>query len=59
MNIEGQMTFNALNTNITVIKSFYHWLEDEHKITMNPITFGSKRIKQAPLVSMKLLYGQI
>ncbi|MBU8879240.1 tyrosine-type recombinase/integrase [Bacillus sp. FJAT-29790] len=59
INFEGQMTFKALSTYITVLKSFYHWLEDERKVTMNPVLYSSKRTKQAPLVNTKLLYGQI
>ncbi|MGE7094400.1 hypothetical protein ACQKII_23810 [Lysinibacillus sp. NPDC048646] len=59
INYESRMTFTALNTYITVLKGFYHWLEDEKKVTVNPVMFSSKRSKQAPLVNTKLLYGQI
>lgn len=59
INIEGQMTFNALSTHLTVIKSFYHWLEDEHRVTANPATYSSKRTQQSPLIDKKLLYGQV
>lgn len=59
IDVESRMTFTALNTYITVLKSFYHWLEDERKATVNPVLFGNKRTKQAPLVNTKLLYGQI
>lgn len=59
INYESRMTFTALNTYITVLKGFYHWLEDEKKVTVNPVMFNSKRSKQAPLVNTKLLYGQI
>lgn len=56
---ESRMTYTALNTYITVLKSFYHWLEDEHKVTLNPVLFGSRRTRQPSLVNAKLLYGQI
>ncbi|MCG3420387.1 site-specific integrase [Oceanobacillus sp. GSFE11] len=59
INIEGQLTFTALSTHITVLKAFYHWLEDEQKVSTNPVLLGSKRVKQVPLVNTKLLYGQI
>ncbi|WP_261305929.1 tyrosine-type recombinase/integrase [Paenibacillus andongensis] len=59
INIETKMTFTALNTYITVIKSFYNWLEDEQKATMNPVLYSSRRTRQAPFVNTKLLYGQV
>ena len=59
INVESRMTFTALNTHITVLKSFYHWLEDEHIVSINPVMFRSKRSRQAPLLDTKLLYGQI
>lgn len=59
INYESSMTFTALNTYITVLKGFYHWLEDERKIVMSPIMFKGKRSKQNPYVNTKLLYGQI
>lgn len=59
INYESRMTFTALNTYITVLKSFYHWLEDERKVALNPVMFSSKRSKQASFVDTKLLYGQI
>ncbi|CAM4281224.1 integrase [Paenibacillus endophyticus] len=58
-NIESRMTFTALNTNITVLKAFYHWLEDEHKISNNPVHYTSRRSTKAPFVNTKLLYGQV
>ncbi|SFL55733.1 tyrosine-type recombinase/integrase [Salibacterium qingdaonense] len=59
INYESRLTFTALNTYITVLKSFYHWLEDEKKVSTNPVLYSSKRTRQAPLVNTKLLYGQI
>lgn len=59
IDFESQITFTALNTYITVLKSFYHWLEDEHKVSTNPVLFSSKRTKKSLQVSTKLLYGQI
>ncbi|MMZ56953.1 hypothetical protein D1872_188650 [compost metagenome] len=59
IDVESRITFTALNTYITVLKSFYHWLEDERKTIVNPVLFGTERTKQAPLVNTKLLYGQI
>jgi len=59
IDFESRMTFTAMNTYITVLKSFYHWLEDERKVSVNPVLFSSRRSKSAPLVSAKLLYGQI
>lgn len=59
INVEAKMTFTALNTYITVLKSFYHWLEDERKVAVNPVMYSSKRTTQAPMVNTKLLYGQV
>ncbi|MGG0845071.1 hypothetical protein [Peribacillus simplex] len=59
IDFESQITFTALNTYITVLKSFYHWLEDENIVTSNPVLFSSKRTKRSPQVSTKLLYGQV
>lgn len=56
---ESRMTFTALNTYITVLKSFYRWLEDERKVAINPVLFSGKSTKQTPMVNAKLLYGQI
>ncbi|WP_238591043.1 tyrosine-type recombinase/integrase [Oceanobacillus picturae] len=56
---ESRMTFTALNTYITVLKSFYRWLEDERKVAINPVLFSGKSTKQTPMVNTKLLYGQI
>ncbi|AZH32013.1 integrase [Paenibacillus sp. M-152] len=59
INIESRITFTALNTHITVLKSFYHWLEDELKVISNPVLFNSKRVKKHLLTNTKLLYGQV
>lgn len=59
IDIESRMTFTALSTYITVLKSFYHWLEDERKTPVNPVLLGNKRGKSPHLVNIKLLYGQI
>lgn len=59
VNVETRMTFTALSNYITVLKSFYHWLEDERKVVRNPVTYSTNRTRQAPLVNTKFLYGQI
>jgi len=59
ISIESKITFTAINTHITVLKSFYHWLEDEMKVHTNPVLYNSRRTKRAPFVNTKLLYGQI
>lgn len=59
INYESQITFQGLNTYITVLKSFYHWLEDEQKASINPVLYSSKRTKQSPVLNQKFLYGQI
>ncbi|MCF7753186.1 tyrosine-type recombinase/integrase [Paenibacillus xylanexedens] len=59
INVESRMTFTALNTYITVLKSFYHWLEDEKKAVLNPVLFSSRRTRNLPFVNTKLLYGQV
>ena len=39
------MTYTAVKMNVSVLKSFYYWLEDNMKVMHNPITYESKDIK--------------
>ncbi len=40
------MTYTAVKMNVSVLKSFYYWLEDNMKVMHNPITYESKDIKK-------------
>lgn len=57
---EGKLSFNAIKTNISIIKGFYEWLEDNGEIETNPVVYGKKRgNNQRQKLNSKFLYGQI
>lgn len=56
---ESQITYNAMSLYITVVKSFYLWLEDERKISVNPLLVHSITDTNKTFNKTKLLYGQI
>lgn len=59
INIESKMTFSAVETNISVLKSFYHWLEDNQKVQNNPVVYSSNNKMNKKYFETKFLYGQI
>ncbi|MFD5957455.1 integrase, partial [Bacillus cereus] len=42
LNVDTNMTYTAVKMNVSVLKSFYYWLEDNMKVMHNPITYESK-----------------
>lgn len=59
LNVDTNMTYTAVKMNVSVLKSFYYWLEDNMKVMHNPITYESKDIKNIKFKEIKFLYGQI
>lgn len=59
LNVDTNMTYTAVKMNLSVLKGFYYWLEDNMKIIHNPIPYGSNNIKSTKLKETKFLYGQI
>ncbi|EJQ14668.1 site-specific integrase (plasmid) [Bacillus cereus] len=59
LNVDTNMTYTAVKMNLSVLKGFYYWLEDNMKIIHNPIPYGSNNIKNTKLKETKFLYGQI
>ena len=58
--LEGKKTLNSIAKNISVLKSFYDWLEDEKSVQQNPIKYGNRKTNQGKaFVKKKFLYGQI
>ncbi|MRC29448.1 tyrosine-type recombinase/integrase [Bacillus thuringiensis] len=61
INIEAPLTFTAIQTNLTPIKQFYGWLEDEQVLIQSPLRSKVERQNSSFNVhwKKKLLYGQI
>ncbi|MGA5662994.1 tyrosine-type recombinase/integrase [Bacillus bombysepticus] len=59
LNVDTNMNYTAVKMNLSVLKGFYYWLEDNMKIIHNPIPYGSNNIKNTKLKETKFLYGQI
>ncbi|MDB5054424.1 MAG: phage integrase [Bacilli bacterium] len=59
INIESKMTFSGMATNISVLKNFYIWLEDNLKVSTNPLLYSSKSKMNKRVMESKFLYGQI
>ncbi|PGE01472.1 tyrosine-type recombinase/integrase [Bacillus pseudomycoides] len=61
INIEAPLTFTAIQTNLTPIKQFYSWLEDEQVLLQSPLRSMAEGQKPSFNVhwKKKLLYGQI
>ncbi|OXS72080.1 tyrosine-type recombinase/integrase [Priestia filamentosa] len=59
--LQGKRSWNSISEYISVIKSFYDWLEDEKEIDTNPVTYGNIQNKKTGRKHMKkkLLYGEI
>ncbi|WNV17590.1 tyrosine-type recombinase/integrase [Bacillus sp. SI2] len=59
LNVDTNMTYTAVKMNISVLKGFYYWLEDNMKVMYNPITYENGDIKNTKFKTTKFLYGQI
>lgn len=59
LNVDTNMTYTAVKMNISVLKGFYYWLEDNMKVMYNPITYENGDIKNSKFTTTKFLYGQI
>ncbi|MGG1166268.1 tyrosine-type recombinase/integrase [Bacillus mycoides] len=59
LNVDTNMTYTAVKMNVSVLKSFYYWLEDNMKLMYNPITYKSGNIESIERKTTKFLYGQI
>lgn len=58
--IQGNISFPALKNRISVVKQFYHWLEEEGEVEVNPVGYSSKVNKKGKkFIKSKFLYGQI
>ncbi|PRS35652.1 integrase [Bacillus sp. RJGP41] len=55
---EGNRSLNSIKGYVSVIKSFYEWLEDEEQI-QNPIGYGVRKNTGNKYAKKKFLYGQI
>lgn len=58
LNVDTNMTYTAVKMNLSVLKGFYYWLEDNMNIH-NPIPYGGNNIKNNEWKETKFLYGQI
>lgn len=59
LNVDTNMTYTAVKMNISVLKGFYYWLEDNIKIIHNPILYRNSDMKNTKFKEAKFLYGQI
>ncbi|MFK9116899.1 tyrosine-type recombinase/integrase [Peribacillus frigoritolerans] len=55
---EGNRSLNSIQGYVSVIKSFYEWLEDEEQF-QNPIGYSVKKNTGNKYTKKKFLYGQI
>jgi integrase len=57
--IKGSLSINSVKNRISIIKTFYEWLEDNREVEANPVNYGRTGKLSKKHSKHKFLYGQV